>query len=100
MLSGGEERNLNNVDDRPILSHPAAIQKYGCAGPKQIYTVNGMTEDIAVVHSDGSGGSAGGSALTKVMMSGDKVNIVWLASSGGKAQVIQKYSVQQDSPDF
>jgi hypothetical protein len=34
------------------------------------------------------------------LMSDDRVNVVWTASSGGKTQTLFKYSVQQNSPDF
>jgi flagellin-like protein len=48
---------------------------------------------------DTNGNKIGQYSFGKVPMSGDRVSVVWQASSGGKSQRLQSYTVQSDSPD-
>jgi flagellin-like protein len=46
------------------------------------------------IHRSGDARSA-----SKALMSGDDLQVVWEASSGGKTQTLTKYTVQSDSPE-
>jgi flagellin-like protein len=50
------------------------------------------------IYSDGSTTHAW--SASKAPMEGDNVNVIWRASSGGKTQILTKYTVQSDSPEF
>jgi flagellin-like protein len=101
LLSGGQERELEPIGSGIAWPHDVAIKQIGCAGPTQPYVTmsGGKPNDISAVHTDGSG-AVDDIRFSKVLMSGDKLNIVWRASSGGKSQTLTKYTVQTDSPDW
>jgi hypothetical protein len=97
LWSGGAERDFTFSGNRaPLPSHAAAVQSGNCGSAIQPYfgdlDKNGPQDTLALVYPQD------GYEVSKALMQGDSVGVMWQASSGGKTQQIFNYTVQQDSP--
>jgi FlaG/FlaF family flagellin (archaellin) len=96
LWSGGAERDFTVGSRGPLPPHAAAVRSGACESAIQPYfgdlSKGSGADTLALVY------ASGGHAVSKAVMEGDSVGVIWQASSGGKTQQIFNYTVQQDSP--
>jgi flagellin-like protein len=94
LWSGGDNREFGTSQVGKLHPHSVTAQKTGGCGTIQPYYGN-LDMDPMEINFNYGGQFA--RSPSKALMTGDSVNVIWKASSGGKTQRLFKYTVQEDS---